>query len=159
MMKIKKQKSTIALFVAAAFIFIAGTALLVNNVLLYNNNITQYVEQGYSIDTVVAYYLPAQLIPGVLEPIGTIYGISILLVAAAIINQKVSECLIFSKCGNTEEDKTGETTAKDAETEEIPVSDADTGAEAEAGTEAEAGVETPGEEEAKEETEKEEKIV
>ncbi|MHC1719708.1 MAG: hypothetical protein AB9844_03275 [Clostridiaceae bacterium] len=129
MMKIKKTKSTIALFVAAAFIFIVGTALLVNNVLLYNDSVSQYVAQGYSIDTVVAYYLPSQLMPGVLEPIGTIYGVSFLLIAAAIINQKVSECLIFSKCGKAEDETKAEAEKEDeADIEEAGLKEA--GAEA-----------------------------
>lgn len=96
-MKNKKLKSTIALYVAAAFIFIVGTALLVNNIILYKNNVSEYVAQGYSISTVVAYYLPAQLVPGILEPVGSAYGIAFLLIAAASLNQKVSELLNLSK--------------------------------------------------------------
>lgn len=158
-MKIKKQKSTIALFVAAAFIFVVGTALLVNNILLYNTNVSQYVAQGYSVDTVIAYYLPAQLIPGVLEPIGTIYGIAFLLAAAAIINQKVSECLIFSRCDNSESKKIDEAVEEIIETE--TETEAETEAKAEDENEAETAVEEVSQEDdvPAEETVSEEKIV
>jgi len=158
-MKIKKQKSTIALFVAAAFVFVVGTALLVNNVLLYNTNVSQYVAQGYSVDTVIAYYLPAQLIPGVLEPVGTIYGIAFLLAAAAIINQKVSECLIFSRCDNSESKKIDEAAEEEKEIEAQDKEE--TEAAAEEGNEAETSVEEVSREDnfPEEETGSEEKIV
>lgn len=94
-MKLKqiKSKFSIVLYIAASIIAILGTALLINNVLLYYNNITQYVAQGYSVDTVAAQLIPSQLIPGILEPISIYWGIALLLVGAGIINQKVSKCL------------------------------------------------------------------
>jgi hypothetical protein len=92
-MKKKMSKSSIVFFIAAAFVAVVGTALLVNNVLLYNDNVTMYVSQGYSVETVTAQLLPAQLIPGVLEPIGTMYGIAFALAAAGVINNKLSSLL------------------------------------------------------------------
>jgi hypothetical protein len=92
-MKTKKSKSSILFFVAAAFVAVVGTALLINNILLYNENVTMYVSQGYSMETVAAQLLPAQLIPGVLEPIGVMYGIAFVLAAAGVLNNKISKVL------------------------------------------------------------------
>ena len=89
--KLKKPVFTIILFVAAGIIAVLGTALLVSNVMLYSNNVTQYVAQGYSVSTVTAQLLPSQLIPGVLEPFCIYYGIALLLVATGIINQKLTK--------------------------------------------------------------------
>ena len=52
-----------------------------------------YVSQGYSMETVAAQLLPAQLIPGVLEPIGVMYGIAFVLAAAGVLNNKLSKVL------------------------------------------------------------------
>ncbi|HSN58874.1 MAG TPA: hypothetical protein VLR72_05375 [Clostridiaceae bacterium] len=95
-MKTKMSKSSILFFVAAAFVAAVGTALLINNILLYNENVTMYVSQGYSMDTVAAQLLPAQLIPGVLEPIGAMYGIAFVLVAAGVLNNKLSKVLALT---------------------------------------------------------------
>ncbi|MGE5626706.1 MAG: hypothetical protein ACM3X7_01165 [Solirubrobacterales bacterium] len=89
--KRKKPVFSIILFVASGIIAVLGTALLVSNVMLYSHNVTQYVAQGYSIDTVTAQLLPSQLIPGVLEPVCVYYGIALLLAAAGIINQKLTK--------------------------------------------------------------------
>jgi hypothetical protein len=96
-MKTKKMaKSSIVFFIASAFVAVVGTALIINNVLLFNDNVTMYVSQGYSVETVSAQLLPAQLIPGVLEPLGMMYGIAFVLAAAGIINNKISKVLAMS---------------------------------------------------------------
>lgn len=89
--KSKKPVFSIILFVASGIIAVLGTALLVSNVMLYSHNVTQYVAQGYSVDTVTAQLLPSQLIPGVLEPVSVYYGIALLLAAAGVINQKLTK--------------------------------------------------------------------
>lgn len=55
-----------------------------------------YVSQGYSVDTVAQQLVPAQLIPGVLEPIGIMYGIAFVLIAAGVMNNKLSKVLEMS---------------------------------------------------------------
>ncbi|HEY5575590.1 MAG TPA: hypothetical protein VIK34_02605 [Clostridiaceae bacterium] len=95
-MKTKMAKSSIVFFIASAFVTVVGTALIINNVLLYNDNVTMYVSQGYSVQTVSAQLLPSQLIPGVLEPLGMMYGIAFVLAAAGIINNKISKVLALS---------------------------------------------------------------
>lgn len=95
-MKTKMTKSSIVFFIASAFVAVVGTALIINNVLLFNDNVTMYVSQGYSVETVSAQLLPAQLIPGVLEPLGMMYGIAFVLAAAGLINNKISKVLAMS---------------------------------------------------------------
>jgi hypothetical protein len=92
-LKQKKSKSSIVLYVAASIIAILGTLLLISNVILYHNNVIQYVAQGNSVSTVTAQLIPTQLIPGIFGPICTYWGIALLLIAIAIINEKVSKCL------------------------------------------------------------------
>jgi len=93
-MKLKEKRliSSTVFYVAAIVTAIIGTGLLINNVILYSKNVTQYVAQGYAVDTVISQLLPSQLIPGVCEPIALYGGIALLLVAAGIINKKVSKC-------------------------------------------------------------------
>ncbi len=91
--KQKKPVFSIILYVAAAVVAVLGTALLVSNIMLYSNNVTQYVAQGYSVETVTAQLLPSQLIPGILEPVSLYYGMAILLAAAGVINGKITKCL------------------------------------------------------------------
>ncbi|MEQ8155440.1 MAG: hypothetical protein ABRQ25_11235 [Clostridiaceae bacterium] len=88
--KSKKIVSSIILYIASAVTAIAGIALLVNNVIMYNKNVASYVEQGYQKSTVTEQLIPGQLIPGVLEPIGLYLGIAFILLAAAIVNRKIS---------------------------------------------------------------------
>jgi len=88
-----KQKSTKALNIAAAVTGISAVALLINNILLFKNNVDMYTLQGYPVAEVLKQLIPAQLLPGVLEAIAIYGGITVLLIAAAIINEKVSQCL------------------------------------------------------------------
>ena len=89
----KKLTSSVVLYVAAGIIAILGTVLLVSNVILYRNNVAQYVAQGNPIKAVTAQLIPTQLIPGIFEPISIYWGIALLLIGAGIINQKVSKHL------------------------------------------------------------------
>jgi hypothetical protein len=113
-MKTKMAKSSIVFFIASAFVAIVGTALIINNVLLYNDNVTMYVSQGYSVQTVAAQLLPSQLIPGVLEPLGMMYGIAFVLATAGIINNKISKMMAMSAT-------TSESMIPEKETEETVV--------------------------------------
>ena len=94
-MKIEQKKpiSSIVLYVAAAIIAVLGAALLVSNVLLYRTNVAQYVAQGTAIATVTAQLIPAELLPGIFEPISIYWGIALLLTFVGLINQKVSRYL------------------------------------------------------------------
>ena len=106
--KQKKPVSSIILYVAASIIAILGVTLLVSNILLYRSNVAQYVAQGTAKAVVTKQLIPAQLIPGIFEPIAVYLGIALLLVFAGIINQKVSKYL-----GTLTEKETSEVATED----------------------------------------------
>ena len=91
----KSSKSTFStvMYVFAAVAGIFGIALLVNNMLLFKSTVSQAVEQGYAIGTVRKALLTSQLIPGIIEPIGTYGGIALILLGVGKVNKKVSNCL------------------------------------------------------------------
>jgi len=93
-LKQKRPMSSIILYVSASIIAILGCVLLVSNILLYHTNVAQYVAQGTAIAAVKAQLIPAQLIPGIFQPICVYWGIALLLICAGIINEKVSKCLL-----------------------------------------------------------------
>jgi len=90
-----KSVISITLYVVAAVVAIMGVALLVNNVNLFNTAVAQYVAQGNPVATVRKALVTSQLIPGIFEPVAIYGGIAFLLLAAGIVNKKVSKCLIL----------------------------------------------------------------
>ncbi|WP_434512284.1 hypothetical protein [Desulfitobacterium sp. AusDCA] len=98
-MKLKRKErsrhpiSSIVLYIVAALTALIAIAFLVNNVILFKNNVSQYVAQGYSSAEVIQQLLPAQLLPGIFEPIAVYGGIAFILLGVGIINQKVTKCL------------------------------------------------------------------
>ena len=126
-MKLKEKKliSSIVFYIAAIVTAIIGTGLLINNVILYSKNVAQYVAQGYAVDTVISQLLPSQLIPGVCEPIALYGGMALLLVAAGIINKKVSRCLeklTVNEVVPEEVDVQAETTSEETPEQVVEVS-------------------------------------
>lgn len=98
--KDKKKKSrkwsiSNVLYIAASIIALAGVALLVDNIMIFRKAISEYVAQGYPIDTVTNQLIPSQLIPGVFEPVAVYGGIAFILFGIGKINKKVSRCLIL----------------------------------------------------------------
>jgi hypothetical protein len=91
----KSGKFTVstALYIVASVVALVGVALLVDNVFLFRDTVNQYVAQGYPVATVIKQLIPAQLLPGIFEPIGIYGGIAFILLAAGMINKKVSRCL------------------------------------------------------------------
>ena len=91
----KSSKSTFStvMYVFAAVAGIFGIALLVNNMLLFKSTVSQAVEQGYAVATVKKALLTSQLIPGIIEPIGTYGGIALILLGVGKINKKVVKCI------------------------------------------------------------------
>jgi hypothetical protein len=91
----KSEKFIIStvLYVVASLVAIIGVALLVNNIVLFKNTVSQYVAQGYSAQTVINELRTSQLLPGIFEPVAVYGGIAFLLLAAGKINKKVSKCL------------------------------------------------------------------
>ncbi|MCJ7690669.1 MAG: hypothetical protein MUO60_15325 [Clostridiaceae bacterium] len=92
----KSRKSGIStvLYVVAAVVAVVGVALLVNNVLLFKNTVSQYVAEGYPAKTVLKELVPSML-PGIFEPIGVYGGITFLILGVGIVNKKISKCLVL----------------------------------------------------------------
>ncbi len=95
----KLPRSSIFMYIASAFIAVIAVALLVNNILYFNNTISQYITQGYPYEMVAKELVPGQLLPGIFQPL-SILGIAVVLYAAALINQKITG--YFCSCSNSE---------------------------------------------------------
>ena len=117
--KPKKSTSTKVMYIAASVAALFGVVLLICNIMLFKSSITQYVTQGYPVAIVLKQLIPAQLLPGIFEPIALYGGIAILLFAVAGINEKFSKCLITStnveicKCEETAPENVEEDFAED----------------------------------------------
>jgi len=94
--KSKKSTNTKVMYIAALVAALFAVVLLICNIMLFKSSVTQYVAQGYPLAIILKQLIPAQLLPGVFEPIALYGGIAILLFAVASINEKVSKCLISS---------------------------------------------------------------
>lgn len=91
--KSKKIVSSIVMYIAATVIALIGIALLVDNIIQFKAAMSQYISQGYSAATVKQQLIPSQLLPSIFDSIGVYGGISFILVAAGIINTKLSKLL------------------------------------------------------------------
>jgi len=120
----KKSTSTKVMYIAASVAALFAVVLLICNIMLFKSSITQYVAQGYPVALVLKQLIPAQLLPGIFEPIALYGGIAILLFAVAGINEKVSKCLISStnvalcQCDEIAPENVGEDFAEDVITED-----------------------------------------
>lgn len=95
----KLPRSSILMYIASAFIAVIAVALLVNNVVYFNNTISQYTTQGYPYEMVAKELIPGQLLPGIFQPL-SILGIAVVLYGAGLINQKITG--YFHSCSNSE---------------------------------------------------------
>lgn len=106
--KCKKSALSIILYAGAVILFGIGIAVIVLNVKEYKTAVVQYVAQGYTAAEVSKALIQSQLIPAVLQAVGTYMGIGLVLVAAGAINCKVSKCIMLSakdECCNNDEVK------------------------------------------------------
>jgi hypothetical protein len=83
--------SSIILHTAAVIIFLIAIAALVNNIILFKDNVDNYVKQGYAYADVFKGLLPSQLLPGIFEPVAVYMGIALVLFGAGLINYKVTK--------------------------------------------------------------------
>jgi hypothetical protein len=83
--------------VAAAVAGVIAVALLIDNIMLFKNNVAQYVAQGYPSSEVLKQLIPAQLLPGIFEPLVLYLGIALVLWGLGLINQKLSICQAETK--------------------------------------------------------------
>ncbi len=93
--KLKIPASSIALYIAFLVVALIAVASLINNIMYFNNTVANYVAQGYPAAKVMKELIPAQLLPGIFEPIAVYGGIAFILLGAGIINHKFSKCLIL----------------------------------------------------------------
>lgn len=121
--KSKQPFISIVLHVATCVVGVVGIALLVNNIILFRSAMNQYVAQGYNATTVAKQLIPAQLLPGIFEPVAVYGGIAFILLGASIIYDKISKCLtLLSKdevCKDAIEEGNPEQNAADIENTEI----------------------------------------
>lgn len=86
----QKNKISLVLYIGGSIVAIMGIALLINNIILYNQTIAEYVAQGYDSAEVVTQMPPTQLLPIVFQAIGLYGGVSMILFCMGLIFQKVS---------------------------------------------------------------------
>ncbi|MDD4169222.1 MAG: hypothetical protein PHD36_03015 [Desulfotomaculaceae bacterium] len=111
--KFKIPASSIALYVAFAVVALIAVASLINNIIYFNNIVASYVAQGYPAVEVKKELIPAQLLPGIFEPIAVYGGIAFILLGAGFINHRFSKCLILLA-----EDKVCQNATKESVSEE-----------------------------------------
>lgn len=104
--------SSIILYIAAVISFLIAAAALVNNIILFKDNIEHYVQQGYPFAEVFKGLLPSQLLPGIFEPVAVYMGIALVLFAAGLINQKVSKLINLQVNSEVPENTESEDTAE-----------------------------------------------
>lgn len=83
----KHPFSIIMIYICAVIVTIVAIADLVTNIILYRNNITQYVAQGYPRAEVAKQLIPTQLLPGIYEAIGYL-GIACILYTLGMLAQR-----------------------------------------------------------------------
>ena len=86
--KNKKSSLSIALYVGGAIVALVGIALLVTNLKLYSDTISQYVAMGYDANEVTTQLLPSQLLPTIFQAIGLYGGLSMVLFCLGLAYQK-----------------------------------------------------------------------
>lgn len=119
--KSKKNSGSLLLYIAGAIVAVFGVALLIDNIMLFNSNVNQYVTQGYAAADVIKQLMPAQLLPGIFEPVALYGGIALLLFAAGFINQKVSSALTLLTEAKVFNDPTDDSVIVETITEVIEV--------------------------------------
>lgn len=92
----KKSSLSIALYVGGIIVALLGLASLINNAILYNSAVSQYVAAGYASSEVIGQLLPSQLLPAIFESIALYGGLAMVLFYMGLINQKVSNYMIHS---------------------------------------------------------------
>ena len=94
--KNKKSSLSIALYVGGAIVALVGIALLVTNLKLYSDTISQYVAMGYDANEVTTQLLPSQLLPTIFQAIGLYGGLSMVLFCMGLAYQKFTNFTLQS---------------------------------------------------------------
>ena len=94
--KNKKSSLSIALYVGGAIVALVGIALLVTNLKLYSDTVSQYVAMGYDANEVTTQLLPSQLLPTIFQAIGLYGGLSMVLFCMGLAYQKFTNFTLQS---------------------------------------------------------------
>lgn len=113
--KSKRVVGSIVLYVAASVVALIAVALMINNILLFKNMVTNYVAQGYPASEVTKQLVPSQLLPGIFEPVAVYGGIAVLLMGAGMIYQKVAKFTVLPV--EVESDNAEDTASEDSTVE------------------------------------------
>ncbi len=87
--KTKSPKIVMTLKIGGIVVGLFGLAALINNIMIFKTSIDQYVEQGYAKEMVMKAMVPTQLLPGIFEPIALYGGLSLLMIAVAVVACKL----------------------------------------------------------------------
>jgi CBS domain containing-hemolysin-like protein len=91
--KSKKISISVVLYIIATVIALIGIALLIDNVILFKETVSQYTAKKIPLDTVLKQLIPVKLLPEIFEPIGLYGGIASILFGIGTLNKKFSEYL------------------------------------------------------------------
>jgi hypothetical protein len=90
----KEKSIAVILYIAAAAVALIGLALLADNIYIFKTTIDQYIAQGYPAADVAKSLIPAQLLPGIFEPVAVYGGIALILFGIGKTDKKLSKCLV-----------------------------------------------------------------
>ena len=91
--KAGRSPIAIILYIAAVVVALVGIALLIDNIYIYKTTIDQYVAQGYPAAEVKKSIIPAQLLPGIFDPVAVYGGIALILLGLGMANKKLLRIL------------------------------------------------------------------
>jgi hypothetical protein len=116
-----KSSIAVILYVAAAVVALFGVALLIDNIYIFKTTIDQYIAQGYPAADVAKSLVPAQLLPGIFEPVAVYGGIALILFGIGKTDKKLSKCLAtLPKAESSEENDEAEPVKPDETDSENP---------------------------------------
>ena len=90
--KSKLPRSSVVMYLAGIIFFLIAVGSLVLNIMLYSKTVSQYLSQGYPA-SISKDILIAQLLPALFQTISCYMGIAFILLAAGLINHKISQLL------------------------------------------------------------------
>ena len=114
--KAGRSPIAIILYIAAVVVALVGIALLIDNIYIYKTTIDQYVAQGYPAAEVKKSIIPAQLLPGIFDPVAVYGGIALILLGLGMANKKLLRILAAPSGAGTEAVKESEEDAAAGET-------------------------------------------
>lgn len=109
----KNSMLSIFLLIASIFVAAVGIAMLVTNIMYFNDTVSNYVTQGYQKATVLKEFIPSRLLPAIYETAGLYFGVAFLLFGMSMLTRKISYL-----CGHDEEAEIEEALTEEPASEE-----------------------------------------